>query len=166
MQSLDILLERSPRAYTVDQKVALAARKNSYYVKLLDRLSPADVLPGAMGVMTALRSRGVKLAIGSSSKNSPLILRQIALADFFDATADGNDITHSKPHPEVFLVAAARLGVEPARCLVVEDASAGVEAALAAGMKCLALGAAAGDKRAHLRAKDLTEISADQILPA
>ena len=164
MESLEILLERSPRRHTPEQKIALAACKNGYYVELLKNISPADILPGAMAILQGLRARGVKLAVGSSSKNSPLILRRIGLADFFDATADGNDITHSKPDPEVFLVAAQRLAVPPASCLVVEDASAGVEAAIAAGMKCLALGAAAGDTRAHKSATDLTGITADEML--
>jgi beta-phosphoglucomutase len=164
MESLEILLERSSRRYRADEKVALAARKNGYYVELLKNISPADILPGAMAILQGLRARGAKLAVGSSSKNSPLILRRIGLAEFFDATADGNDISHSKPDPEVFLVAARRLAVPPATCLVVEDAAAGVEAAIAAGMKCLALGAAAGDPRAHKSAADLTGITADEML--
>ena len=163
MESLEILLERSPRRYTADEKVALAARKNGYYVELLQNISPADILPGAMAILQGLRARGAKLAVGSSSRNSPLILRRIGLADFFDATADGNDITRSKPDPEVFLVAAKRLAIPPDSCLVVEDAAAGVEAAIAAGMKCLALGAA-GDSRANLSARDLMYITVEQML--
>jgi beta-phosphoglucomutase len=164
MESLEILLERSPRRHTAQEKVALAARKNGYYVELLKNISPADILPGAMAILQGLRARGAKLAVGSSSKNSPLILRRIGLSDFFDATADGNDITRSKPDPEVFLVAANRLAVPPAACLVVEDAAAGVEAAIAAGMKCLALGSAAGDRRAHKSAADLTKLTTDEML--
>jgi beta-phosphoglucomutase len=164
MESLEILLDRSPRQYTPQQKIELAARKNGYYVEFLKNITPADILPGAMDILRGLRARGVKIAVGSSSKNSPLILARIGLADFFDATADGNDITHSKPDPEVFLVAAKRMGVAPANCLVVEDARAGVEAAIAGGMKCLAVAAAAGDERADLSAKDLTGITVEQIL--
>ncbi len=164
MASLEILLERSPRRYTAEEKFSLAARKNGYYVELLQNISPADILPGAMDILNGLRACGVKLAVGSSSKNSPLILRRIGLADFFDATADGNDIMRSKPDPEVFLVAARRLAVPPASCLVVEDAHAGVEAAVAGGMKCLAVGDAAGDERANLSARDLTQVTVDDIL--
>jgi len=166
MDSLEILLERSPRPYSQDQKVALAARKNDYYRAMLDGLSPADILPGAMEVLKGLRARGVKVAIASSSRNSPTILTRIGLAEFFDATADGNDITRSKPDPEVFLIAARRLGMDPASCLVVEDAAAGVEAAVAGGMKCLALGAAAGHPQATRSAKDLTAVTADGLITA
>jgi len=166
MDSLEILLERSPRPYSQDEKVALAARKNDYYRAMLDGLSPADILPGAMEVLKGLRARGVKVAIASSSRNSPTILKRIGLAEFFDATADGNDITRSKPDPEVFLIAARRLGVDPASCLVVEDAAAGVEAAVAGGMKCLALGAAAGHPQATRSAKDLMAVTADGLITA
>jgi len=166
MDSLEILLERSPRPYSRDQKVALAARKNDYYRAMLDGLSPADILPGAMEILKGLRARGVKVAIASSSRNSPTILKRIGLAEFFDATADGNDITRSKPDPEVFLIAARRLGVDPASCLVVEDAAAGVEAAVACGMTCLALGAAAGHPQATRSAKDLASVTADGLITA
>jgi beta-phosphoglucomutase len=164
MESLDILLELSPRPYSAQERIDLATRKNGYYVELLQNITPADILPGAMEILNGLRKQGVKIAIGSSSRNSPLILDRIGLKTFFDATADGNDIRKSKPDPEVFLTAARRLGVSPAQCLVVEDAGAGVEAALAGGMKCLAVGAAAGDPRAQRSAADLTQITLPQIL--
>lgn len=164
MESLDILLERSPRQYNEQQKVELATRKNGYYVELLQKITPTDILPGAMDVLTGLRASGVKIAIGSSSRNSPMILGRIGLGSFFDATADGNDIKRSKPDPEVFLTAARRLNISPANCLVVEDASAGVEAAIAGSMKCLAVGAAAGDARAQLSAADLTQVTVQQML--
>jgi beta-phosphoglucomutase len=164
MASLEILLEKSERAYSDDEKIELAARKNGYYRGLLEQLGPADILPGAMEVMDELKRRGVRVAVGSSSRNSPTILERIRLADYFDATCDGNDIENSKPDAEVFLVAAERLGVPPAECLVVEDAEAGVEAALRGGMKALGVGFAAGDERAHRSAKDLASISVDEML--
>jgi HAD superfamily hydrolase (TIGR01509 family) len=89
--------------------------------------------------LEVLRKRGYRLAIGSSSRNTKFILKQIGLENFFDAVADGTDITHSKPHPEVFLKAAERLGESPENCLVVEDAKSGIEAAKAAGMTAAAL---------------------------
>lgn len=140
MESLDIILERAPRRYSVDEKMALADRKNAAYVAMLASLSPADLLPGARPLLDALRRRGVRLAAGSSSRNARTILARIGLLDVFDAVVDGNDITHSKPHPEVFLTCAARLGVAPAQCMVVEDAAAGVAAARAAGMAVLGIG--------------------------
>ena len=164
MASLEILLEKSERAYSDDEKGELAARKNGYYRELLKQLSPADILPGAMEVTDELKRRGVKVAVGSSSRNSPTILERIGLGDYFDATSDGNDIKKSKPDPEVFLIAAERLGVRPEECLIVEDAEAGVEAALRGGMKALGVGFAAGDERAHSTAKDLASISVDELL--
>jgi beta-phosphoglucomutase len=164
MASLEILLEKSRRVYSDDEKGGLAARKNGYYRELLKQLSPADILPGAMEVMDELKRRGVKVAVGSSSRNSPTILERIGLGEYFDATSDGNDISKSKPDPEVFLIAAERLGVPPGECLVVEDAEAGVEAALRGGMKALGVGFAAGDDRAHRTAKDLASISVDEML--
>ncbi|TAG10669.1 MAG: beta-phosphoglucomutase [Verrucomicrobia bacterium] len=155
MESLDILLEKSNKAYSEEEKIALAERKNGYYRELLQEITPADILPGAGEWLASLKQAGILVAIGSSSKNTPTILQRIGLADAFDAVADGNDITRSKPHPEVFLLAAERLGVDPEACLVVEDAEAGVSAALAAGMHCLAVGAAHQDERAHFAARDL-----------
>lgn len=164
MESLEILLEKASREYSPEEKRLMAERKNSYYCKLLETITPKDTLPGARELIAELKKRGIKVAIGSSSKNTPIILQRIGMDKEFDAVADGNDIRKSKPHPEVFLKAAEKLGVPPRNCLVVEDAEAGVEAAIAAGMKCLAVGTASHDKRAHIHAKDLTEISADKIL--
>lgn len=139
MDSLEIILERSKVHYTQEQKEAFAAEKNETYRKLLGRMSPADLTDEVRTTLLALRKRGLKLAIGSSSKNTPFILERIGLGDFFDAVADGTDITRSKPDPEVFLKAAQKLGIAPADCAVVEDAKAGIEAAKAAGMTALAL---------------------------
>jgi beta-phosphoglucomutase len=164
MASLEILLEKSQKQYTEPQKHEMAARKNSYYRQLLGRLSPDDILPGAMDFVTAARQKGIKVAIGSSSRNSPFILERIGLSDYFDATSDGNDITNSKPDPEVFLIAAQRMQLEPQQCLVVEDAAAGIEAAIAAGMFAMAVGTAVNDKRAHICSPDLALVTIEQIL--
>ena len=164
MASLEIVLERSEREYSPDEKAELAARKNGYYRGFLRGLGPGDVLPGAMELLEELKTKGVKVAIASSSRNAPTILERIGLDGYFDATADGNDITRSKPDPQVFLLAAERLGLHAEECLVVEDAEAGVEAALAGGMKVLGVGYAAGDERATRTAPDLVSIAADELL--
>jgi beta-phosphoglucomutase len=111
-------------------------------------MSTADLADEVRDTLNALCARGVRVAIGSSRKNTPFILERIGLGSFFEAVADGNCITHSKPHPEVFLKAAAMLGLAPAECLVVEDARAGVEAAVAGGFDCAAMGDARDDERA------------------
>lgn len=149
MASLEIILERSEKTYSEAEKAVFAEEKNTLYRELLGRMSPADLSDDVKNTLTALRQTNLKLAIGSSSKNTPFILDRIGLGDFFDAVADGNCITHSKPNPEVFLKAADMIGLDPKDCLVVEDAHAGVEAAVAGGFDCAAM----GDARDNARAK-------------
>ncbi len=141
--SLEIVLERSERAYTEEEK-KLAERKNNYYKEFIKKLTSSDILPGVMDNLEELKKNGIKIAIGSSSKNTPIILKQIGLDGYFDAVSDGNNITKSKPDPEVFLKAAEMLKIPPENCLVVEDADAGIEAGKRAGMKTLAVNGAKG----------------------
>lgn len=148
MASLEIILEKGDKVYTDAEKAAFAEEKNTLYRQLLARMSPADLSDNVKTTLEALRKTDLKLAIGSSSKNTPFILERIGLGSFFDAVADGNCITHSKPHPEVFLKAAEMIGLAPESCLVVEDAHAGVEAAVAGGFDCAAIGDAKDDARA------------------
>lgn len=155
MESLELMLGPRAGEFTASEKHDLAAVKNARYRVLLDRLTPDDVLPGVRDLLDELRAAGIRLAIGSSSKNSPVILERIGMADSFDAVADGNRISRSKPDPEVFLLAAADLGLEPSRCVVVEDAMAGVDAGIAAGMRVLAVGAAEQHPEATWRARSL-----------
>lgn len=156
MDSLEIILQKSDVTYTPAEKEAFAAEKNDLYRESLRQMSPADLPAQVSSTLKALRANGLLLAIGSSSKNTPFILERIGLSSFFDAVADGNCITHSKPHPEVFLKAAEMIGLTPDVCLVVEDAHAGVEAAVAGGFDCAAMGDARDDERAayHLNAFD------------
>ena len=143
MASLDIILERSEKTYTEEEKEKLAAQKNEIYKKLLEQMSPADLSDEVKSTLDELRRRGHRLAIGSSSKNTKMILRQLGLEGYFDAISDGTNITHSKPDPEVFLKAAQFLDLEPAVCLVVEDALAGIDAAVAGGFDSAGVGEAA-----------------------
>ncbi|MEA5014689.1 MAG: beta-phosphoglucomutase [Candidatus Limiplasma sp.] len=164
MESLSIVLEKAEKAYSQQEKEAMAARKNAYYVELIGKLGREDILPGTAETLKFLGERGVKMAIGSSSKNTPLILRQIGLEGAFDAVADGNQISRSKPDPEVFLLAARLLRLPPAQCLVVEDADAGIEAAAAAGMRSLGVGFAAANPTATYRAQSLAQVDWNEIL--
>ena len=148
MASLEIVLERSEKRYTDAEKAGFAAEKNAIYRELLGRMSPADLSDEVRDTLSALRERGLKLAIGSSSRNTPYILERIGLGDFFDAVSDGNNITRSKPDPEVFVKAAQMLGLDPSACRVVEDAHAGVEAAVNGGFDAAAIGDARDDARA------------------
>ncbi len=135
-----MLLRQATREYSPEEKERLAQRKNEIYRRLLDQLTPAAILPGVLALLEELHAKRIKIAIGSSSKNTPVILKKIGLAHYFDAVADGSQISNSKPDPEVFLLAAKKLRVSPADCVVVEDAEAGLQAARAAGMFALGIG--------------------------
>lgn len=145
MESLEIILEKASKTYAEDEKSALAEKKNQIYRKLLERMTPAELSEDVAGTLKELKKRGVKIAIGSSSKNTPVILKQIGLSGSFDAVSDGNNITKSKPDPEVFLTAAGMLKEDAKSCLVVEDAQAGVAAAKAGGFDCAGIGEASED---------------------
>ena len=144
MDSLEIVLERAERLYTDEEKVELAERKNNYYKEYIKKLTKDDILNGVNENLAELKAKGIKVAIGSSSKNTPDILKYIGLDNYFDAVSDGNNITKSKPDPEVFLKAADMLGVPYEKCLVVEDADSGIEAGKRAGMYTLAVNNAQG----------------------
>ena len=144
MDSLEILMEEyHGEPLTAAQKAALAEKKNQLYVGLLQNMGEADLSEEVRKTMDTLRSRGRKLAIGSSSKNTKLILKRLGLTGYFDAVSDGTNITRSKPDPEVFLCATQYLGLCPGKCLVVEDAKAGILAAKAGGFDSAGLGEAA-----------------------
>ncbi|MCL2782542.1 MAG: beta-phosphoglucomutase [Propionibacteriaceae bacterium] len=156
---LRMLLDGAP----VDNFEALATRKNNYYVDLLANITPADILPGAAELIDELKSAGVKTAIGSASKNTWTVLRGLGMTDTFDAVADGTMISHSKPDPEVFLKAAELLGVTPGLCVVIEDATAGVDAGLAAGMWTLGIGPMSRVGQAHAVAPGLAGVGWTQL---
>lgn len=154
MASLEIVLEKANREYSEKEKQEMAERKNNYYKDLICELTPNDILTGVTEKLDELKENGIKIAIGSSSKSTPIILKQIGLDNYFDAVSDGNNITHSKPDPEVFLKAAEMLGIAPEDCMIVEDADAGIEAGKRADMKTLAVQGANG---ADFKAKNLAE---------
>ena len=150
MASLEIILERyEGEPLSDERKVELATYKNDLYRESLKEMSPADLSDEVKDTLDALRAKGLKLGIGSSSRNTPFILGQIGLGNYFDAVSDGNNITHSKPDPEVFLMAAQFLGMDPAYCLMVEDAVSGAEAGHRGGFQVACVGdasaAGAGD---------------------
>ena len=143
MDSLEIILEKYDGKLSDAEKRDVADQKNELYKRFLCRMSPADLSDEVKNTLLALRAAGLKLAIGSSSKNTPFILQQIGLGGFFDAVSDGNNITRSKPDPQVFVMAAQMLRVDPADCLVVEDAVSGAKAGHNGGMKVACVGDAA-----------------------
>jgi len=140
MQSLEILLEIGGIQFPVVQKLAMAEKKNALYVSYIEKMTPEEILPGVENFLRELKSKGIKTALGSASKNAPMILERIRLSKMFDAVVDGNSITEAKPNPEVFLKGAQKLGILPENCVVFEDAIAGVEAAKNANMYCVGIG--------------------------
>ena len=158
MASLEIILEKSTVSYTEEEKLALAAKKNDLYREYLKQMSTKDLSDAVKSTLDALRANGLKLSIGSSSKNTPFILKQIGLEGFFDAVSDGNNITHSKPDPEVFLKAAAFLGLDPKDCLVVEDAVSGAQAGHAGGFRVACVGDAAAAGAGDYNMQSITEL--------
>ena len=163
MASLEIVLEEyHGPALSQEDKVAMATKKNELYRSYLQTMTPADLSPEVKETLEGLRARGIKLAIGSSSKNAPLILERIGLGSFFDAVSDGNNIQRSKPDPQVFTMAAEMLGLDPKDCMVVEDAEAGIDGAIAGGFDSAALGPAALCGKATYNMKsfrDLMEVT-------
>lgn len=143
MESLEIILERYDKELSQEEKQALAEEKNKTYVELLGQMTEKDLSLEVKETLDSLRESGLKLAIGSSSKNAKFILERLGLKDYFDAVSDGTNISKSKPDPEVFIKAAEFLHMAPVDCLVVEDAKAGVEAAKAGGFDSAGLGEAA-----------------------
>ncbi len=163
MASLEILLEKTDKVYTQEEKEEMATRKNDYYKETLGDLTSADVLPGVFEVLKELKAKGIKTAVGSASKNAPEILERTGLMPYFDKIACGLDVTKSKPDPEVFLVAADKLGVAYENCLVVEDSDAGIEAAKAGGMYALAVGSAKGNPLTDYNADSLADKEVNSI---
>ncbi len=140
MTSLDILLEIGGVSMDENQKETLAKQKNDRYVALISKMTPDEILPGVVDFLIQLKNEGIKTAIGSASKNTPMILERLDLAKYFDAVIDGNSVSQAKPDPEVFLKGAQALEIRPCNCVVFEDASAGVEAAVNGGMMCVGIG--------------------------
>lgn len=159
MDSLEIILERYEGPdLSLREKEKLAEKKNEIYRTLLESMTPDDVTKEVRDTLTKLREKGYKLAIGSSSKNAKFILEKVELKDAFDAISDGNNITKSKPDPEVFLKAAEYLGLPPKACMVVEDAEAGIEAAKKGGMYAAGIGEAAKSINADESLKIFSEL--------
>lgn len=140
IDSLSKILAWGNISKTGDEQLELATLKNSWYVEMITKMTPNEVLAGTVEFLTALKNGGYKLALGSASKNSALILERTNLSHFFLEIVDGNKVTKSKPDPEVFIKGAQLLNVPPKQCVVFEDALAGIEAAKAGGMKAIGIG--------------------------
>lgn len=157
MRSLDIILEIGQVTLEESQKITLADKKNEWYKEYVMKMDQSEVLPGVFEFLKHIRGLGIKTALGSASKNAPVILERTGLSPYFDAIVDGNDVSSAKPDPEVFLLGAERLGLVPEECIVFEDAQAGVEAGLAGGMKVVAVGTEEALKGGQLYVQDMAK---------
>jgi len=140
MASLEILLSVGNLKIDEARKEILADRKNQWYVEYISSMTPGDVLPGSLELLKALRKAGILIGLGSASKNAGIILGRTKLLPLFNTIIDGTRVHKAKPDPEVFLTAADEMNILPDECIVIEDARAGIEAARAAGMKCVGIG--------------------------
>jgi beta-phosphoglucomutase len=149
MASLDIILEIGGLTLSDHTKLQMANQKNTWFVDYVERMMPEEIFPGVKQLIIDLKSKGIKVAVASSSKNAKTVIHLLHIQNEFDTVVDGTMVVHSKPDPEIFLLAAHKLGIDPKRCVVFEDAEAGVQAALAAGMKCVGVGSAEQLGAAH-----------------
>ena len=164
IRSLEIILELGGIQLGNAEKERLAGKKNAWFVEYVHAMKPGEIFPGVKKLILDLKNQGVRVALASSSKNADTVIRQLKIEKEFEVVVDGKMVVHSKPDPEIFLLAAKRLGVEPPSCVVFEDAEAGVEAALRAGMKCVGVGSAEQLGNANLIVKrtadfDITKLN-------
>lgn len=162
--SLEIILEIGGKNLSSSEKLEMASLKNEWYLEHISTMIPGDILPGTLEFINELKSRQIKVALGSASKNTPLILERVGMNEVFDAVADGNTVVKAKPDPEVFLKAAGMIGVQAKRCVVFEDALAGIEAALNAGMICIGIGKKDILKDAHTVISGLHEMNLNKLI--
>lgn len=163
-ESLRILLKG--RQIPPDQFEAWAERKNRYYLEFVERITPQNLLPGALRLLQSLRKMGIKIAIASSSKNARQVIERLDLWSWIDVLVDGTMVERSKPAPDLFLKAAELLGEDPSSCVVVEDATAGVEAAHAAGMRVIGVGPQERAGSADWIIENLANLDVSKILQA
>lgn len=161
VRSLEILLDIGQVQLSQEEKDKYLHEKNEQYLKYIAKMDTREILPGIAELLEFLKAESIPFALGSASKNARLILENLNLLENFDAIVDGNDVSTAKPDPEVFLIAAERLGKDPEDCVVIEDAAAGVEAANAAGMTSVAIGDPDILKGANHNLKSTEELTVD-----
>lgn len=159
VDSLKKILELGAKTISTEEFDALLISKNDFYVDSIQDLNQTDLLPGVLSLLQEATSKGIKLGIGSSSKNANFILKLLKIDHFFDVVIDGNGVEHPKPHPEVFLNGAKALSLAPAECIVFEDAASGITAAKAGGFLAIAVGNPNIAEMADTYFNDLTEFS-------
>ena len=163
VRSLEILLDLGKVHLEEEQKSKYLKEKNEQYLQYIAKMDHSEILPGIDDLLHYLKLNKVPFSLGSASKNARLILETLDLIDLFDAIVDGNDVSTAKPDPEVFLIAAEKLGVQPVDCIVIEDAQAGIEAANKAGMISVGIGDAHVLNEADFILKNTSELTIDFV---
>src|SRR6478609_4119918 len=163
MRSLEIILELGNLRLSQEEMERLATKKNQWFVDYINAMKPDEIFPGVKDMIQNIRAAGIKIALASSSKNADTVLTLLDVKNLFDVIVDGTMITHSKPDPEIFLLAARQLNLPPSECLVYEDAEAGVEAAIAAGMKCIGVGSPQQLSKANVVVAKTPDFGIDKI---
>lgn len=163
-RSLELLLGSHVSETTEEEMQEMMDRKNGYYQALLETITEDEFLPGARDLIDGLRRRDLKIAIGSASRNTRIVLKKLGISDAFDGIADGYSVSRAKPAPDVFIHAAGQLGVPVVNCAVIEDAESGVQAALTAGMVAVGIGPENRVGKAHLRYDSTADVNLDEIL--
>lgn len=168
MESLDLILQNKnlQDSFTLEEKTAMAEKKNTNYVKLIQQITPDDVLPGIKEFLAALKKENIKTAIASVSRNAFFIIDKLELNDSFDYIVDAAEIANAKPFPDIFLAGAKAVGVQPAECVGVEDAKAGIEAIKRANMKAVGVGTADQMAEADMILASTQELNLDRIKSA
>ncbi|WP_242550569.1 beta-phosphoglucomutase [Enterococcus hulanensis] len=163
VKSLEILLSLGSKNYTENERKQFMDQKNETYVRYISHMDESEILPGVVELLNQLKRKKIKIALGSASKNSELILKNTKLQDYFDAIVDGNDVSKAKPDPEVFLLGAKKIGIPANQCMVFEDAKAGIEAAKQAGMLAIGVGTQENLPNADILVKNLEEIELSEL---
>lgn len=164
IESLNLILEKGGVTLTESEKEQWAARKNDWYLEYIEKMTEDEILPGVAAFLQSCRAEGIKIGLGSASKNAPMILERIGLMEYFDVIIDGNKTSRSKPDPEVFLLGAQALSCEPRECVVFEDAEKGIEAALAGGFFAVGVGTKEQLPEAHLVISGFENIDLTQFI--
>lgn len=159
MESLELILALGNVSYSEEEKKALAEKKNDLYKEMIKQVTPKDLLPGIETLLTELQEASIKTALASASKNAPFILDRLGVTHYFNHIVDVNLIKKGKPDPEIFLTGAAKLGVLPQNCIGIEDAEAGIESILAAGMYAVGVGTPAQMQKADLIVSSTADLS-------
>lgn len=163
MASLNIVLEIGGVQLSENEKEKLAHKKNIWFVEYVERMLPEEIFPGVKQLIEDLKAKGLKVALASSSKNAATVIKLLDIGNLFHAAVDGSMIVNTKPDPEIFLKSAKLIDVSPEHCLVFEDAEAGVEAALAAGMQCVGIGSAEQLGKANLVIEKTGDFKIDML---